>query len=60
MSEVARLYNISMKLLLKDTKNKSFFTQEEYNKNRGIIDIMNGHKNNIDAYIKLMNKVTSK
>lgn len=47
------LYNVSMGLLLKDTQNKYFFTQKEYEQNRAKIGIIHNAKDKLEEKLKV-------
>jgi len=47
------LYNVSMGLLLKDTQNKYFFTQKEYEHNKVKIGIIHNAKDKLEQKLKV-------
>lgn len=46
------LYSIPMKMLLKNIKNKQFFTQEEFEENYGKLMILSNLRNKIEKKLE--------
>ncbi len=50
--DLDELCNIPVKILLKDSKYKQFFTQEEYEKHYGILEIIAGNRRKIEKKLE--------